>query len=591
MPTQNAAQLAESNYDVIICGGGLAGQTLARQLKLNNPVLSILMIIKSEMPLAWNDFKVGESTVEISAFYFSEVLMLQDYFKNNHYKKFGFRYFTGDSSQIPSARPEIGLSAYAPYDSFQIDRGVFESDLYFMNLLANVTVISGATIKSISLSDTGSLHTVTYQKEGDKSTCEVRSRWVVDASGRRSLIQRTLRLQEEPETSCCATWWRVKGRLDVDDLVPRERENEDYFMRVANRSRFYSTTHLMNKGYWVWLIPLASGHTSVGIVTANAIHPFESYNTCDKSMKWLSINEPALYQHMQQFEIVDFLKMKNYSYGSRQVFSADRWACTGEAGLFTDPYYSPGSNFIAFENSMITRMIMDDMNNEDDWGILVQEYNDFIINMNKWLTKSIQSSYTYFHLDIVIALSFIWDVAAGWSFICPRMFNSIYLNRETNTDLKETTLRFFSIAYNVEGFFNEWKELTPDNQTFRFIDYLSIPFLKRIYDRNVKKGKSGKQLKTDFEQNLRDIEVFVQSLFWIALEDVYPQMQELISRRPWLNSWAITLDVSSWEVKRLFSPDTPPVDINDTYAQLKSLFRKRHQSAAKPVDDFDYSFK
>ena len=74
------------NYDVIICGGGLAGQTLARQLKLSNPMLSILMIIKSEMPLAWNDFKVGESTVEISAFYFSEVLRLQDYFKNNHYK-------------------------------------------------------------------------------------------------------------------------------------------------------------------------------------------------------------------------------------------------------------------------------------------------------------------------------------------------------------------------------------------------------------------------------------------------------------------------------------------------------------------------
>lgn len=579
------------NYDVIICGGGLAGQTLARQLKLSNPMLSILMIIKSEMPLAWNDFKVGESTVEISAFYFSEVLRLQDYFKNNHYKKFGFRYFIGDSTGLPSGRPEIGLSTYAPYDSFQIDRGVFESDLYFMNLLANVTIISSASVKSVALSDSGGLHTVAYQKEDDKTMYEVQGRWVVDASGRRCLIQRSLGLQEAPETACNATWWRVKGRLDVDDLVPRERAHDDYFMRVANRSRFYSTTHLMNKGYWVWLIPLASGHTSVGIVTADAIHPFDAYNTYEKSMKWLSIHEPVLYTHMQQFEIVDFLKMKNYSYGSRQVFSANRWACTGEAGLFTDPYYSPGSNFIAFENSMITRMITDDVNGEQDWKPRVGEYNDFVINMNKWLTRSIQSSYTYFHLDIVIALSFIWDVAAGWSFICPRMFNSIYLNRETTTDLKAVTLRFFSMAYNVEDFFNEWKQLTPNNYTFSFIDYLSIPFLKKIYDRNVKKGKSAEQLKTEYEQNLVDIEIFVQSLFWIALEDVYPEMTDLISRKPWLNAWAITLDVSSWNTKQLFSPDTPPADINETYTQLKSLFVNRHQSTAARVDDFNYSFK
>ncbi|NLR62441.1 FAD-dependent oxidoreductase [Chitinophaga polysaccharea] len=590
MPTQHPVTPG-GNYDVVICGGGLAGQTLARQLKLNNPMLSILMIIKSEMPLAWNDFKVGESTVEISAFYFSEVLQLQDYFKNNHYKKFGFRYFIGDSTGLPASRPEIGLSSYAPYDSFQIDRGVFESDLYFMNLLANVTIISGASVKSVALSDSGGLHTITYQEDDGKTMYEAQGRWVVDASGRRCLIQRSLGLQEAPETACNATWWRVKGRLDVDDLVPRERAYDDYFMRVANRSRFYSTTHLMNKGYWVWLIPLASGHTSVGIVTTEAIHPFDTYNTYEKSMKWLNIHEPVLYTHMQQFEIVDFLKMKNYSYGSKQVFSTDRWACTGEAGLFTDPYYSPGSNFIAFENSMITRMITDDINGEEDWKPRVAEYNDFIINMNKWLTRSIQSSYTYFHLDIVIALSFIWDVAAGWSFICPRMFNSIYLTREATTDMKEVTLRFFSMAYNVEDFFNEWKQLTPNNYTFSFIDYLSIPFLRKIYDRNVKKGKSTEQLKAANEQNLVDIEIFAQCLFWIALEDVYPEMTDLVSRKPWLNAWAITLDISSWNTKHLFSPDTPPADISETYTQLKSLFINRHQSTAAHVDDFNYSFK
>lgn len=576
-------------FDVIICGGGLAGQTLARQLKLSHPSLSVLMIIKSAMPLAANDFKVGESTVEVSAFYLSETLRLTDYFRNNHYRKFGFRYFLGNGSDIPANRPEVGLSSYPPYDSYQIDRGVLENDLYYMNLHADVHIITNATVKSIQLSDEGTPHTVVYQTEKEQLTKEIKGRWVVDASGRRQLIQRALQLSEPPETVCSSTWWRVKGRLDIDDLVPKT--HREYYTRVARRSRFFSTTHLHNQGYWVWLIPLSSANTSVGIVTTESIHPFETYNTFDKSMQWLSIHEPVLYQHMKQFEVLDFLKMRNYSYGSRQLFSVNRWACTGEAGLFTDPYYSPGSNFIAFENTMITKMITDDVNNDDSWKTQVDAYNDFLINMNKWLTKSIQSSYTYFHLDIVMALSFIWDVAAGWSFISPRMFNSIYLDTTATAYLKATSLRFFTIAYNVENFFNEWKTQTPDTYTFDFINYLSVPFLRDIYNRNLKSGKTTTQLKAEFEHNLRDLEMFAQVLFWIALEDVHPEMTALIKEKPWLNASAISLDTASWKERRLFEPDTPPADITGVYHQLKSLFRKREQDNSSIEEDFNYSFR
>jgi flavin-dependent dehydrogenase len=575
-------------YDVIIMGGGLAGQTIARQLKLSDPSLEILLLIKTEMPLAWNDFKVGESTVEISAFYFGDTLNLYDYFKNNHYKKFGFRYFIGDTSAGIQYRPEIGLSAYAPFDSFQIDRGMFENDLYNMNLLANISIISGATIKSIIISETGAPHTVSYELDNDKITTEVQAKWVVDASGRRSIIQRSLGLKEDPENVHCATWWRVKGRLDVDDLVPKEEL--DYYHRVAYRSRFFSTTHLMNKGYWVWLIPLASGNTSVGIVTANAIHPFDTYNTFDKSMNWLKENEPVLYHHMKNYEILDFLKMKNYSYSSKQVFSKKRWACTGEAGLFTDPYYSPGSNFIAFENSMITQMITEDFNRNENWVDLVDGYNDFIINMNKWLTKSIQSSYTYFHLDVILALSFIWDVIAGWAFICPRMFNGVFLDPSADAYLKKSSLRFFSIAYNMEAFFNDWKERTPNKFTFHFIDYLSIPFLKQIYNRNLKKGKSIQQVEEDFELNLKEIEVIVQAMFWIAVEDVYPDKIELWHEKPWINAWVITLDIDKWDQKQLFQPETTPTDVNAVYHQLRTLFHIRKDSNATTADNFEHYF-
>lgn len=40
-------------------------------------------------------------------------------------------------------------------------------------------------------------------------------------------------------------------------------------------------------------------------------------------------------------EVLDFLAVRDYSYTSSQVFSADRWGCLGEAAAFADPFYSP----------------------------------------------------------------------------------------------------------------------------------------------------------------------------------------------------------------------------------------------------------
>ena len=52
--------------------------------------------------------------------------------------------------------------------------------------------------------------------------------------------------------------------------------------------------------------------------------------------------------------------MRHFSYGCKQVFSGDRWALTGEAGLFLDPFYSPGSDFIAMSNTYICDLIEKD---------------------------------------------------------------------------------------------------------------------------------------------------------------------------------------------------------------------------------------
>ena len=128
------------------------------------------------------------------------------------------------------------------------------------------------------------------------------------------------------------------------------------------QARWLSTNHLVGAGYWVWLIPLASGSHSVGIVADPALHPLETMNTFDKAMAWLARFQPRLFDALdgKRHLLQDFAFFRNFSYGCKQVFSAQRWALTGEAGLFLDPFYSPGSDFIAIANTYICDLIARD---------------------------------------------------------------------------------------------------------------------------------------------------------------------------------------------------------------------------------------
>jgi protoporphyrinogen oxidase len=51
-------------------GGGLAGLTLAMQLRLRLPELDVLVLERRSHPVPLATHKVGESTVEIGAHYF-----------------------------------------------------------------------------------------------------------------------------------------------------------------------------------------------------------------------------------------------------------------------------------------------------------------------------------------------------------------------------------------------------------------------------------------------------------------------------------------------------------------------------------------
>lgn len=578
----NNNNATNSRYDVAICGCGLAGLTLARQLRLNYPELKIIILETGKFPRPVATFKVGESVTEIAAFYLSEVLMLKDYFVNAHFTKLGFRFILGDGKSRIEDRPEIGLSEFPPFTSYQIDRGILENDLFEINKLDAIEIIEQATIKNIHLKDSNAPHVIDFDYKGAQES--VQADWVIDAMGRRLFLQRKLNLHKRTTDPHNSVWFRLQGRVDLDDMVGNDQR---FRSAVLNKKRYYSTVHIMGAGYWVWIIPLASGNTSIGIVASQDKHSFEAFNAKQTAFQWLEKYEPVLGEYLSKFKMLDFLRMKDYSYTSDQVFSVDNWACVGEAAVFADPLYSVGSNLIGYENTCVTHMI----------GLYrqgkltsnkVNDLNNFIIAHNEWLIDHIHSSYKYFGHPQVYTLAFLWSVTSGWALDCPQMFNSTYLEKKVKDRLAAETAPIISLLSLMKQLFQDWSACANHSFTFKYLDYLSISFIKQIYIENLKPNKTIEELIEDRRKSVRVLEEFSQVIFLLIVEDAFPDKFKTLVSHSWLNINAISLKADEWEKSGLFMPTSTPRDLTSMQSEMRGLFE--FKLVEERVSAFNYEF-
>ena len=558
----------EDAYDVVICGGGLAGLTLARQLKLQKPEIKVVVLDRMARPLPEASFKVGESTVEVGAFYLANTLQLTDYFEEQHLTKLGLRYFFNNQETQFHKRPELGLSEFHLPNSYQIDRGKLENDLRQFNVEAGVKLLENCLVTDIDLAvGLQQNHKVVYTQGlgQQKITNSIKARWVVDAMGRRRFLQKKLGLTKPNSQLFNAVWFRVEGRLDVSDFVSSNQEK--WHNRVPHKNRYYSTNHLCGEGYWVWIIPLSTNHTSIGIVARQDIHPLKSYYNYELAYQWLEKNEPILAFHLKDKQPKDFRKMPKYSYSSKQVFSAKRWACVGEAGVFPDPFYSPGTDNIGFGNSLTTQLIELDFQGNLE-KLKVEDANQFYLTYSDGITFNVQNAYHCLGNGTVMTMKFLWDVVSGWTFSGLLMFNSIFLDQQFRIKVQQINGKFFPLSYRMQKLFQDWANKSQNRVVFEFIDYLSIPFIDELRTRNLKANKTESEIIQDYLTSLDLIEEFAQVIFQLAVEDTMPEKLPKINSTGWLNAWAISLESMKWETDGLFYPKSKPRNLDLVKQQL-----------------------
>ena len=467
------------HHDVVIMGGGLAGLTLALQLKQQFADIDILVIERRQHPVPEAAHKVGESSVEIGANYFSKVLGLTEHMDQAQLRKFGFRFFFSEGRRDIDQVTEIGASRFLAAPSYQIDRGIFENFLGQEALRRGVRFIDNAVVRRVDLADDtkadDASHRLSCEHAGE--TFDVSTRWLVDACGRAGILKRKLGLAQDNDHHAHAVWFRIKDRIDIDEWS----DDPAWRARCDPPARWLSTNHLVGAGYWAWLIPLASGSHSVGIVADPRIHPLDTMNTFEKAMTWFERYQPRLFDALdgKRHLLQDFAFLRKFSYGCKQVFSAQRWALTGEAGLFLDPFYSPGSDFIAIGNTYITELIALDRAGKP-LGAHAQLYDQVFHSFYESTLALYTDQYGLFGDPEVLPVKVIWDYTYYWGVLSQFFFQRRLTDLAAMSALRDELAQCQKLNIEAQAFFRAWSAVSEKRNPAVMLDQAALPWFAEL---------------------------------------------------------------------------------------------------------------
>lgn len=394
-----------ASYDVVVVGGALSGAATATLLLRHNPGIRLLIVEKS----ARLTRRVGEATVEVSAFFMCRVLGLTHYLNENHLVKQGLRFwFKNEDVRNVSEASELGAKYLSRIPSFQLDRSAFDEEVLRRAVLAGAELIRPATVANVQLND-GGMQDLEV-KQGDR-TYKLQSRWIVDASGLAAMLARKNGWwKSNIEHPTAAVWSRWKGVKDWDSRELAVKYPE--WSRAVYGIRNTATNHIIGDGWWSWWIPLKGGDVSVGIVFDQRLveFPSEGGKVGDR-LKAFLMKHPVAREILEdaEYEGEDVHLRRNLAYYSTK-FAGDGFVLVGDAAAFMDPFYSPGMDWISFTTSSAANLITEQRQGKPLGERIVKYNRDFSVSHRRWFEAVYKDKYEYMGEFDLMSLAFRLDL-------------------------------------------------------------------------------------------------------------------------------------------------------------------------------------
>jgi len=300
--------------DVLVIGGGPAGATIATLLARQGR--DVLLLEKAHHPR----FHIGESLLPANGPLFDR-LGVRDAVERIGMPKWGVEFVSPMHTHHSFVEFADAWDKSMP-GAWQVRRSELDEILFRNATAAGARTLEGVRVRQVRFDDEGA--DVTAQLD-DGATRQWRTRFVIDASGRDTLLANQFDLKRRNAKHNSAALFghftgaqRLEGRLE------------------GNISIFWFAHG------WFWFIPLADGSTSVGAVCWPQYLKSRSKPLPEFFADTIAMC-PELSQRLAGATLVDNAvhATGNYSYTSAHS-TGERYMLLGDAYAFIDPVFSSG---------------------------------------------------------------------------------------------------------------------------------------------------------------------------------------------------------------------------------------------------------
>ena len=393
-------------FDVAIIGGALAGAATATLLLRERPDLRVVIIEKSPAFTR----RVGEATVEVSAYFLGRVLGLTQYLNESHLVKQGMRFwFANEHTGALDECSEIGGGYLSRVPAYQVDRSTLDEEILRRAVALGARLLRPAAVQKVELNPGGE-QSLTLRR--DEQTETLTARWVVDAAGCAALLSRQQGWwRPNPAHPTASAWSRWRGVKDWDGLELAKKFPA--WAAACHGIRATATNHFVGPGWWAWCIPLKGGEVSVGVVFDQRQVDWPSGDgvSLGERLKTFLLQHPAARELLADAEWIDgdVHWRRNLPYFST-TYAGDGFALVGDAGAFLDPFYSPGMDWVAFTATATADLILAERRGEAVASRLAQHNRDFTRSYARWFEALYLDKYDYLGDFELMRLSFLLDL-------------------------------------------------------------------------------------------------------------------------------------------------------------------------------------